>query len=66
MGNSYRRNSEGYSDPTAYAALSKIDMEERHRKLLKKTLYQVCEVAGYKLKGQIVIVDVKNGHIYRL
>ena len=61
-----RRNSEGYSDPTAYIALSKIECEERQAKRLKAALSQVCEVAGYTLKGQVSLMDKKTGQTYRL
>lgn len=56
-----KRNSEGYFDPTAYAALSKIEREEAHIRKLKETLKEVCELSGYRLKGQVSLVDKKSG-----
>ncbi len=61
-----RRNAEGYSDPTAYAALSKIEKEQQRIKQLKKILSEVCAFSGFRLKGQIMLVDKKSGHIFKL
>lgn len=60
-----KRNSEGYSDPTAYAALSKMEREEAHLRKLKAALSQVCELSGYRLKGQIFLVDKKTGQTFK-
>lgn len=65
MSNS-RRNAEGYSDPTAYAALSKIEKDEHQLKQTKQILGEVCALSGYKLKGQITLVDKRSGHMVRL
>ena len=64
--NDPRRNSLGYSDPTAYAAINKISEEEdeRFHKLLH-TLFRVCELAGYEIEGRIVLTDKRNGRIRR-
>ena len=61
-----RRNAEGYSDPTAYAALSNIEKEERLAKQLKKTLGEVCALSGYRIKGEITLVNKRSGHTIRL
>lgn len=61
-----RRNSEGYSDPTAYAALSKIEKEERELMQLKRVIGEVCALSGFRLKGQIILVDKKSGRSYRV
>ena len=61
-----RKNAEGYSDPTAYAALSKIDKEEQKLRQIKQILGEVCALSGYKLKGQITLVDKRSGHTVRL
>ena len=60
------RNAEGYSDPTASVALSKISREEQELKQLKKVLSEICALSGFRLKGQVIIVDKRNGHSYRL
>ena len=60
------RNAEGYSDPTATAALLKIRKEEQELKRLKKVLGEICALSGFRLKGQITLVDKNSGHSYRL
>ncbi len=61
-----KRNAEGYLDPTAYAALSKIEREEAHTRKLKAALNQICELSGFRLKGQIILVERKTGRTYKL
>ncbi len=61
-----KRNSEGYFDPTAYAALSKLEREETNVQKLKEVLKQICELSGYKLKGTISLMDKKTGQTYKL
>ena len=64
--NDPRRNSFGYSDPTAYAVISKISEEEdeRFHKLLHAIFY-ICELAGFEIEGRIVLVDKRNGRVWR-
>jgi len=61
-----KRNSEGYADPTAYAALSELERKEARIRKLKAALSQICELSGYKLKGQISLVDKMTGQTYKL
>lgn len=61
-----RYNSEGYSDPTAYAALNKIDKEAYRLKQIRQVLGEVCALSGYQLKGQITLIDKRTGHTVRL
>lgn len=60
----FRKNNEGYSDPTAYEALCSIEAEERFQKLLK-TIFAICELAGFSLEGRIVLRDKRTGKIWR-
>ena len=49
-----RKNSEGYSDPTAYEAMKNLDRDdERFHKLLH-TIFDMCELAGFHLEERIV------------
>lgn len=68
IGNSsdHRRNSYGYSDPTAYSLICKENKEEEERfhKLLH-TIFYICEIAGFEIDGRIVLVDKKNGRVWR-
>ena len=61
-----RKNAEGYSDPTAYGALRKIerDEEERFRKLLD-TIFALCELSDFHIEERIVIKDKRTGRIWR-
>lgn len=63
--NDLRKNAEGYSDPTAYEAMKNIDKDdERFHKLLY-TIFYLCELAGFQIEGRIVLVDKKNGRVWR-
>ncbi len=61
-----RRNAEGYSDPTAYQALKNMEREDykRFRRLLH-TLFCLCELADFEIEGRIVLVDKRNGRVWR-
>jgi hypothetical protein len=61
-----RKNTEEYSDPTAYEAIKNVDEEEyeRFHKLLH-TIFYICDVAGFEIEGRIVLVDKKTGRIWR-
>lgn len=57
-----RRNAEGYSDPTAYEALKNIEREEDER---FHRLFYLCELAGFEIEGRIILVDKRNGRVWR-
>lgn len=60
-----KKNSEGYSDPTAYAYLKKeTEEEERFHKLLH-TLFYICKLAGFEIEGRIVLIDKESGRVWR-
>lgn len=61
-----RKNAEGYSDPTAYEALKNVDKEEdeRFHKLLH-TLFYICDLAGFKIEGRIILTDKQTGRTWR-
>lgn len=46
-----RKNSEGYSDPTAYAAMRNIAREEDQFRKLRKVILSICDVAGFEIRG---------------
>ena len=59
------RNASGYIDPTAYKAIKKVDEDdERHKKVLN-TIFYICELAGFRVKGRIVLEDKKSGRVWR-
>lgn len=61
-------NGEGYPDPTAYHALTKIERQERRRwkKNLKDELNKVCEKYGYCLEDPVMVVEKESGDLYKL
>lgn len=61
-----RNNSEGYSDPTAYAALSMIEKDEQQLRKLKRILSDICAISGFHMKGQVTFINSRTGKIYRL
>lgn len=60
-----KKNAEGYSDPTTYAALSNIEREEARVRKLRSIIAQVCDMAGFKVQGQISLINKRNGKIWR-
>lgn len=64
-----RKNSEGYNDPTAYAALSKIQREEielqRRVSEVINVLKYVIDKSGFELMARIEIRDKKTGREFR-
>ena len=60
-----RKNAEGYPDPTAYKAIKNIDKEdERFRKFLY-TIFNICELSGFRIEGRIVLIDKVTAKVYR-
>lgn len=62
-----RRNASGYMDPTAYEAIRNVEWEEaeeRFKKLLS-TIFYICDLAGFRIEGRIVLQDKKTGKVWR-
>lgn len=60
-----RRNAEGYPDPTAYEALKNLEQEDEQFHRLLHTIFSICELAGFAIEGRIVLVDKRNGRVWR-
>lgn len=63
------KNSEGYSDPTACKAVTKVMQEEQER-LRRVTavvgiLKSAADLAGFDLGNRVVLRDRKTGREYR-
>ena len=63
------KNHEGYTDPTAYNAIKKVNKEEleesdRFHDLLD-TIFYITELAGFEIEGRIVFKDKKTGRVWR-
>lgn len=67
-GNDPRRNASGYVDPTAYEAIRNVEREaedEARFKKLLNTIFYICELAGFRIEGRIVLQDKKTGKVWR-
>lgn len=64
-GNDPRRNASGYIDTTAYKAIQNIEKEERRVKKLIATIFNICELAGFRVESRIVLKDLKTGKEWR-
>ena len=60
-----KRNGSGYTDPTAYKALKRIDKNEKRVTRVIKTLQEVAHLAGFEIEGRITLIDKKTGDIWR-
>jgi len=64
-----KKNTEGYSDPTAYQAIKKVSEEGKPEEDLRVskllyTIFNICELAGFRVVGRITIVSKKTGKIW--
>lgn len=63
-----RRNASGYMDLTAYEAIRNVEREaeaeERFKKLLN-TIFYICDLAGFRIEGRVVLQDKKTGKVWR-
>ena len=64
-----KRNKEGYNDPTAFAAMSKIQKEdnEQQRRVseLVNVLKYIIDKSGFELIARIELRDKKTGKEFR-
>jgi len=60
-----RRNASRCPDPTAYEAIKNIDREDKNFHELLHTIFDICEVYGFRIEGRIVLVDEATGKVYR-
>ena len=67
--NNPRKNSEGYSDPTAYHGLKAATRSEceqiRRLTALISVLKYIIDLAGYDLLARIEVKDRRTGKEYR-
>lgn len=64
----YRKNGSGCWDPTAYKAMTNIEKNRKTKKkvgILLKNIFKLCDKAGYRVEGRIVLVDKKTGEIHK-
>ena len=58
-------NASGCKDLTAYKALKNIEREEERFSKLLQTIFNVCDLAGFRVEGRIVLEDKRTGRIWR-
>ena len=61
-------NASGCKDMTAFKALENVTREEKNRARLDKllaTIFYICDLAGFRIKGRITFQDKKTGKIWR-
>lgn len=63
--NDIRRNGSGYVDPTAYEVLKKMDEEEKHFHKLLHMIFDICDLAGFRVEGRITLEDKQTGKVWR-
>ena len=63
--NNPRMNSEGYNDPTAYAAIKNADREYDRVKKVLKAIFVVCELAGFDVEGRVALRDKRTGKVWK-
>jgi hypothetical protein len=63
------KNAEGYNDPTANKAMTKVIREERELQrrvdLLIGVMRNIAELAGFDLVARIAVKDRKSGREFR-
>lgn len=62
--NNPKRNSEGYSDPTAFNAINNIDEQKRITDLMRVLLY-IIDKSGFVLTERIALRDKRTGKDYK-
>lgn len=58
-------NASGYSDPTAYAAIKKMGVSAENVQKVRKGIFILCDLAGLRVEGRIVLVDKKTGRKWK-
>ena len=63
-----RRNEEHYMDMTPYDAIKDLAKFEEGYERFQKTLhiiFQTAALGGFEIEGRVVLIDKKNGRIWR-
>lgn len=60
-----RMNGSGCVDLTAYSAITTVDDENYRFHKLLHTIFDICELSGFKLDGRITLVDLSNGKVHK-
>lgn len=63
------KNSEGYVDIVPYRAIKSLDKnsvskETAHFRKTLRAIFCICELAGFRVRGRIVLEDLKTGKVW--
>lgn len=58
-------NNSGCLDLTPYEAIGNVEKEEKRLRKLLKTIFYICDLAGYHVEERIVLKDKRNGKVWR-
>ena len=58
-------NNSGCLDLTPYKAIVNVEKEEKRLRKLLKTIFYICDLAGYHVEERIVLKDKRNGKVWR-
>ena len=63
------KNTEGYIDIVPYTAIKNLDRkvvskETTHFRKTLRAIFCLCEIAGFRVCGRIVLEDLKTGKIW--
>lgn len=59
-----RKNDSGCSDPTAYQAITRIDVEDKRADELFTTIIHMCGLAGFEINGNVILENKKSGRVW--
>lgn len=52
-------------DLTPYEALKNIDAEKERVTRLVKTIFYICDLAGFRVSERIILVNKKSGRVWK-
>lgn len=65
MKNPEMYNPSGCKDLTPYEAIRNVEKEEKRVKKVITTILNICDLAGFRLEGRIVLKDNRTGKVWR-
>ena len=65
--NNPKKNAEGYSDMTPHNAVKNVERQNEHMRVSKlvRTIFYICNLAGFEVVNRIELKDRKTGKIWR-
>ena len=65
--NNPKKNAEGYSDMTPHNAVKNVERQNERMRVSKlvRTIFYICNLAGFEVVNRIELKDRKTGKIWR-